>query len=97
MEVFTKFTMRGAMGSPYYTFLIFVKGIVFPGPGNIDVHCNSIGFGKGKGKRKILQSTPGPGIHYNSIGFVKGAGRPSPLSLTGGRSKGFASKDTEGC
>ena len=58
--------------SPYYNFLIFVKGILFPGPGNIDVHCNSIGFGKGKGKRKILQSTPGPGIHYNSIGFGKG-------------------------
>ena len=70
---------------------------MFPGPGNIEVHYNSIGFVKGKGKREILQSTPGPGIHYNSIGFVKGAGRPSPLSLTGGRSKGFASKDREGC
>ena len=63
----------------------------------MEVHYNSIGFVKGKGKCKILQSTPGPGIHYNSIGFVKGAGRPSQLSLTGGRSKGFASKDTEGC
>ena len=49
-----------------------VKGEGFSGPGNIEVHYNSIGFVKGKGKRKILQSTPGPGIHYNSIGFVKG-------------------------
>ena len=35
----------------------FVKGILFPGPGNIEVQYNSIGFVKGKGKRKILQST----------------------------------------
>ena len=55
----------GAMGSAARDILIgapcnykgFVKGKGFPGPGNIEVHYNSIGFVKGKGKRKILQST----------------------------------------
>ena len=50
-------TDRGRQISPYYNFLIFVKEILFPGPGNIEVHYNSTGFGKGKGKRTILQST----------------------------------------
>ena len=60
----------------------FVKGEGFPGPGNIEVHYNSIGFGKGKGKRKLLQSTPGPGIHYNSIGFGKGRATFTPCGDT---------------